>query len=159
MVKSILLLVACVAAIYPEPKLVGSPYLQCKVYGLAHEFALKVLPSMTPAQSADVYDALRLERCNGSSSPATLRDQPGADAVMMDTHAGSTSTDAHAGSPGAVEVFADAAQGDDTAAGTEAAPLRTVAAALALVRKQRAAAAAALLLFAVTLTTCVTPWS
>jgi hypothetical protein len=114
--------VAMSTAQSPYPVQMGSPALTCKVYELAHSFALKIQPDITPAQSRAVWDALRLDSCN-----ATL---PG-----RDWHIGPLNLTADT-YPAGVEIFVDAVHGSDAAAGTEEAPLRSLHAAQVLARKR-----------------------
>ena len=119
------LLLGTAVAVSPIPEPIGSPALTCRIYGLAHEYAQKIMPAMTATQNAAVYDALRLAACRSTSTSARGRVHPrsGPTATRTNTSAATVATGA------ATELFVDPVKGSDAAAGTLAAPLKTVAAA------------------------------
>ena len=133
------LLLGTAVSVSPIPEPIGSPALTCRVYGLAHEYAQKIMPAMTATQNAAVFDALRLAACNSSTStPARghVRPRSGPTATRTGTATAATVATGEATellvdpvTGAATELFVDPVKGSDAAAGTLAAPLKTVAAA------------------------------
>ena len=109
------------SGISSEPVPIAPPALTCAIYALAHEFALAIQPNMSDAQSSAVWDALRLDAACANTTKATKRARGGARASRAEEGFGGD----------AIFVAPD---GDDANAGTEASPLRTLAAAQAAAR-------------------------
>ena len=114
---------------------------RCAFYTLAFDFAKHIQPNLTTAQSAAVYDALKLQSC--AAAPPRPR-APGSAvhrAAAAPRHDGGGRRAAAAASS---MVFVDAEKGADSNSGTIGAPLKTIAAAQAVARKASAAGPASI---------------
>ena len=105
----------------------GSIALECGYRKLALENAATLQPWLTAAQHLAVFEALELGTLCGETPP---------------DHRPAAPRPAVAAPSPALSIFVDAAAGSDGAAGEEAAPVATVQAALALLRKNRASGGA-----------------
>ena len=129
----------------------------CAWRTFAAEFSAAAMPWLTAAQTADLADALQLAglACNATSrstraAAAFSAPRPAAPAPGAAAYAAATEADAHA-QGASVTVFVDWARGSDANGGSLAQPVKTLAAALALVRAARAAGGGAALPAAVVL--------
>ena len=92
---------------------------ECEWRSLALEYALTIQPSLSPALQSSIHDGLELSTlCNKTFAPAP----PGAPAPKRVT------------APPASSLFVDFAHGDDSAAGSQASPMKTIAAAVTRAR-------------------------
>ena len=127
---------AAVAAALDHANRVGphriAPDLDCAVRSLAAQFSAHLLPWADPALAAD---ALRLAIDCNASSPAAAA-----------TSSTTISAAPNAIAPAADAFYADAVNGDDGNAGTQAAPFRTIARGLQATRAITPAAPAQLVL-------------
>lgn len=102
----------------------------CAWRPFALQYAASIQPSITTAQLAVMHASLFAgTACNTSAADQQLR-----------AHAPAPRAPARGAPAGAPSLFVDYANGDDANPGTEAAPLKTVAAAVAAGRASRAAA-------------------
>eukprot|EP00729_Bicosta_minor_P003139 gene3139-30522_t len=121
------LLSALLLGVSPIPQQIAPPSTTCAIYQLAYEFGVKVQGSLvTPQQKVDMWDALNLDDCN-TTIPAPSRTSPPAPLPSFPVPASSKTS-----------IFVDPVNGADSAAGTMAAPLKTVVAAQMAARKTAA---------------------
>lgn len=118
------LLVTSALTVSPHPQQIAPVATTCAFYEMALEYASVVQPNISVAQQAAVYDALALQTCKGAKRPSALgsREHPATAAVRHPRAAVPAAS-------ASLMIFVDWAKGKDSAAGTMAAPLKTIAAA------------------------------
>lgn len=117
-------LVLTAVAISPFPVPVAGPEFTCKVYALAHDFALNIQPNLTTKQVGQVFDALRLHDCNYSTTTSNYS-------------ATTVSKRLRENAPAAAAVLYVSPEGSDSNAGTLDSPLKNVFAAVSRLRSTR----------------------
>lgn len=108
------------------------PAFDCAWREFALTYALELQPWMSTAQLAAIVDSLQVVVLNCSAAVAAAESS-------LRTHVPAPRPVSAPAAP-SLSIYVDYAHGSDSAAGTEAEPLKTIAAAVALSRVQRGAA-------------------